>query len=108
MSRDRVIARHPNGFTLLERGGSRGWANLKLVADWHNQKRNWWFGWNGERLSKSRDAKLLREQLPTIFDWVANVLGTSRRRCSPRAYHFPPILGMGEMLRKFFNDFNGG
>jgi hypothetical protein len=31
-------------------------------------------------------------------------------RCSKRskAYHFPPLRGWEEMLRKFFNDFNGG
>jgi hypothetical protein len=52
-----------------------GWINLKLVATGQNRrKRNWWFGWNGERLAQGKDTKLLQEYQPEIFQWVVNIL----------------------------------
>ncbi len=37
-------------------------------------KRAWWFGWNGERVSKTRDMKLLIEHKPEVYKWVRGVL----------------------------------
>ncbi len=62
----------------------RGWWNLKLIRDIEGSfwvKRNWWFAWNGERISGTRDAHLLRKQQPERADWV---LDACRRRLSAR------------------------
>jgi hypothetical protein len=60
-------------FTLLDRpwAARNGWRNLKLIStNRRRKKRNWWFGWNGQRLAESRDVVLLKEHLPDVYDWV--------------------------------------
>ena len=37
-------------------------------------KANWWLGWNGERLARNHDARLLYENNPEIFEWVVSTL----------------------------------
>ena len=71
------VAHHPRGFTLFERPSGNGWRNFKLVANQRRKKRNWWLGWNGERLSEGKDMKLLQEHEPEICEWVVDVLGVS-------------------------------
>jgi hypothetical protein len=56
-----AIAQHPDGFVLYRRRLCREWLNLKLVSLTPRRKNNWWFGWNGERFSRSSDARLLSE-----------------------------------------------
>lgn len=68
------IAEHPDGFVLCHRRVCREWLSLKLVSVTPRRKRNWWFGWNGERLSRSRDTGLLAEHHPQIYEWVVGVL----------------------------------
>jgi hypothetical protein len=71
------IAKHPDHFTLYERpGGSNGWINLKLIAECDLPKHNWWLAWNGSRLAQNRDAKLLRNHQPEIFDWLIGILSS--------------------------------
>jgi hypothetical protein len=54
------------------------WTSLKLTAAgleggrW--VKRNWWFGWNGERLSWNTHTNHLAKHHPEIYGWVANWL----------------------------------
>jgi hypothetical protein len=56
---------------LIEEGGRC--ARLKLIRPL-GKKRNWWLGWNGERLAKNRDAVLLFKHEPEIYQWVINIL----------------------------------
>ena len=37
-------------------------------------KRAWWFSWNGERLSRHRDAKLLKAHRPETYNCLEGVL----------------------------------
>jgi hypothetical protein len=69
------IARH-GGFVLYDRpqASTAEWAALKLVGPDRKRKRNWWFGWNGERLSRSADCKLLAKHEPGIYQWVCETL----------------------------------
>jgi len=70
------VAHHPRGFTLFERpaDNGNGWLSLKLVASERRKKRNWWFGWNGKRFSKTKDTKLLQEHELEIYEWVLAAL----------------------------------
>ena len=73
----KIIARHPQGFDLCVRDRyGRGWVNLKLTATGSTptRKRNWYMGWNGERLSRSSDTAALATHLPDVFSWVMQVL----------------------------------
>ena len=65
-----------DGFVLFDRAiGPEPWRNLKLVLTARKApKRNWWFGWNGERLSNSSDAGLLAKHHPAIYQWVVETL----------------------------------
>ena len=69
-----------DGFTLYELpDGANGWKNLKLVKHepgrrkW-GTKRNWWLGWNGERLARKRDAEILAKYNPELEAWVIETL----------------------------------
>src|SRR5579883_837097 len=72
-----LLAVHHDGFKLFHRldHGDAEWRSLKLVLiptgepPPHN-KRNWHLGWNGERLARTRDARLLYEQHPAVADWL--------------------------------------
>jgi hypothetical protein len=73
----KIIALHPSGFDLYVRDRhGRGWINLKLVATGTTptRKRNWYMGWNGERLSRSGDSTALALRLPDIYSWVMDCL----------------------------------
>ena len=72
----KVVGRFQD-FTLFDRPekANAGWKSLKLVRDGTGHpKRNWWLGWNGERLAAGRDQKLLAEHLPAIEEWVVQAL----------------------------------
>jgi len=62
----------------LPKKSGRIWRNiymrLKKPAKSVQVKRAWWLGWNGERLSRCRDAKLLKAHRPEIYQWVEGVL----------------------------------
>jgi len=77
----KLIATRPGGWSLFEYSSTPDWLNLKLVCDSHHKmpKRNWWFGWNGARLSDKRDTRLLSEHWPEIHVWVVEVLSTHKR-----------------------------
>lgn len=47
---------------------------LKKPAKNVQLKRAWHLGWNGERLAKNRDAKLLKTHRPETYKWVEEVL----------------------------------
>jgi hypothetical protein len=54
---------------------SASWINLKLERRGRGlRKRNYRFGWNGGRVSGSRDAKLLMQYAPELFLWVVESL----------------------------------
>ena len=74
----RILA-SANEWVLFDTGkGADGWRDLKLESRRRGKipKRNWWFGFNGDRLSGSRDAKLLEEHQPAALRWVLAVLKT--------------------------------
>jgi hypothetical protein len=78
-----IVAAFKGEFVLYERIGraSEEWRSLKLVRTTGQKgKRNWWFCWNGERLSRTSDAGRLYEQSPDVYAWVVSAL---RARCSP-------------------------
>ena len=50
------------------------WRCLKLVSLARTAKRNWWFGWNGERIARSSDAGKLADQHPAVYAWVIEAL----------------------------------
>ena len=64
-----------DGFTLYERPdrASPPWRSFKLVGR-TGRKRNWWLGWNGERLARNSDTVLLAEHRPEVHAWVLEVL----------------------------------
>lgn len=73
-----IIAEH-EGWKLIERHSSNGWIALKLERRSgkgfiRHSKRSWWFGWNGERLSRTHDLQLLAEHHPDIEAWVVEQL----------------------------------
>lgn len=62
-------------FTLYERRdrSTAEWRSLKLIhtgGDAGKRKRNWWLGWNGERLSRNTDARHLAAHHPEVSAWV--------------------------------------
>ena len=57
-------------FSLFERGVKDGWTSLKLVNPSTPRKKNWWLGWNGERLAKNADAGKLFTHHPETYAWV--------------------------------------
>ena len=62
-------------FVLFERRdrSTSEWRSLKLVrtgGDAVKRKRNWYLGWNGERLSRNADTAHLAEHYPEIAAWV--------------------------------------
>ena len=61
-------------FELFDRtkDGFVEWRDFKLVRTGKGEfpKRNWWLAWNGERLANNRDAALLKEHYPEIYDAV--------------------------------------
>jgi hypothetical protein len=70
------IARR-EGFTLFERtgAGANGWRSFKLIREGRGlKKRNWWIGWDGDRLARTADAGKLREHEPEIYDWMISQL----------------------------------
>jgi hypothetical protein len=65
-----------DGFVLFERDdGTPPWRNFKLVRA-EGPKRNWWLGWNGQRLADGRDRLKLTEHHPEIEQWLMSVLRT--------------------------------
>jgi hypothetical protein len=66
------ISETPDGFVLFERPSKANevWRSLKLTCSERRKKRNWWLGWNGERLARNRDAGLLAEHDPEVYAWV--------------------------------------
>ena len=63
------------GWRLFDLGKSPGgWSSLKLVSKVRRPKGSFWLGWNGQRLSKSKDAALLEANHPEVFDWVVDRL----------------------------------
>ena len=53
-----------------------GWRSLRLIRTGNGKfrKRSWWLGWNGERLSENRDAKILEEHYPEIYAAVIEAI----------------------------------
>jgi hypothetical protein len=84
------IAYHSRGFTLFERPAchKNGWLSLKLIASGRRRKRNWWLGWNGDRLARNSDAGRLQDQEPEIYDWVIAALG---ERSAAHTAHTPTL-----------------
>jgi hypothetical protein len=72
------IAKRSNEYTLYWRAENAEWVSLKLIAGCDRPKQNWYLGWNGVRLA--RDALLLQEHLPEIFEWVVSVLAGRERQ----------------------------
>jgi hypothetical protein len=73
------IAEWRGGYKLYERHSSNEWRTLKLIrlgAPRDQRKRNWWLGWNGERLADNADARLLAEHHPRLARWVITTLQT--------------------------------
>lgn len=62
--------------TELVASSANGWRSIKLVHDGNAPKRNWWLGWNGERLSRNADTRLLATHQPQIHDWVISILSS--------------------------------
>ncbi|MET4034943.1 MULTISPECIES: hypothetical protein [unclassified Bradyrhizobium] len=63
-------------WTLYQHAGRPGtrWRTVKLVRSGAARKHNWWRGWNGERLSNSRDTQHLEQHHPQIAQWVIDSL----------------------------------
>ena len=65
-------------FELFERtaDGDEDWRNFKLVRTGKGKfpKRNWWLGWNGERLADNHDARILEEHYPEIYAAVIEAI----------------------------------
>jgi hypothetical protein len=79
------VASRPDGFALVERftSGATPWRNLKVIKTGNRparQKGNWWIAWNGERFSRTTDARLLAEHYPAVAAWVVEVLKASNKR----------------------------
>jgi hypothetical protein len=55
------------------------WDNFKLENHRRAKKRNYWFGWNGHRLSRCRDMALLREYEPDVYSWLLEALREHRQ-----------------------------
>lgn len=53
--------------------GREGWTNFKLVGP-KGKKRNWWLGWNGERLARNADAAKLAKWQPDVLEQVVRFL----------------------------------
>jgi hypothetical protein len=52
----------------LDNADSRlGFQQFNLVLKQPIHKANWWLGWNGERLARNHDARLLYENNPEVF-----------------------------------------
>jgi hypothetical protein len=62
-------------FTLYHRpqASTDAWTSLKLTAN-YGRKRNWWLGWNGQRVARNTDTKNLSEHHPEILIWIVHVL----------------------------------
>ena len=72
-----ILIAAKDGFALFERGSTSVWRSLKLVlqvSEAGKMKRNWWIAWNGERISRSSDAKHLAAHHPEIRQWVIETL----------------------------------
>lgn len=63
-------------FELFEREGkaSPPWRSFKLIRTSDGPKKNWWLGWNGERLAVSNDQRKLAEHHRDIEAWVIETL----------------------------------
>jgi hypothetical protein len=46
------------------------WQSLTLTASGEISKHSWYFGWNGDRLSNTRDHGRLVKRYPEIYEWV--------------------------------------
>ena len=71
------LAAHDDGFVLFERknGSTAAWLSLKLQRRPRQAgKNNWWFGWDGTRVSRTTDAGKLAKHHPEILQWVIDVL----------------------------------
>jgi len=51
-----------------------GWVSLKLLHKNSKSKGNYWFGFNGNRLSRTKDRYLLVTKYPEIEMWVVKKL----------------------------------
>jgi len=76
-----IIIEHQDAWLLVEhdKRNGNGWANLKLInvdgaKNGKRRKYIWSFGWNGERISKTRDSEWLRKYAPQIHQWVLEKL----------------------------------
>jgi hypothetical protein len=76
----RLIAQHDNGaWTLWHRpfADNNGWHSFVLrLADGRFGKKNFWGGYNGQRLVRNNDLQRLEQKHPTIYHWL---LATCRR-----------------------------
>jgi hypothetical protein len=52
------------------------WIPIKLHYTGGARKRNWSFGWNGERISMSTDWRNLNEKRPEMAAWVQSELSS--------------------------------
>jgi hypothetical protein len=51
----------------LDNDDSRlGFRQFKLASKHRMHKANWWLGWNGERLARNHDVRLLYEHNPEV------------------------------------------
>lgn len=55
-----------NRFHLYKMNASNGWTNYKLVSAQQTRKRCFYLAWNGERLAKSSDSKILEESYKVV------------------------------------------
>jgi hypothetical protein len=75
----KIIGEHDH-FILMEVKQGKVWQGLKLINTSRRKKCNWWFAWDGQRLSETKDAKLLREHEPEIYTWIVKHLRTTASR----------------------------
>jgi hypothetical protein len=67
-------------FLLVRLGDARAWSNFKLtnVRATGQQKRSWYFGWNGERLCRNKDVEHLAHHYPETHRWLIKRLTYKR------------------------------
>ena len=68
------IATFDGWYLYRRRGKSMTWLPLKLIAADRARKANFWFAWNGERLSRTHDEQRLREHRPDLYRQVTELL----------------------------------
>lgn len=67
------MASRDGGWVLYhnQAGDKAPWRNLMLARYYAGMKSAYFFGWDGKRISNSRDAVLLKKHHPEVHAWVA-------------------------------------